>query len=180
MSESDYTELARSGIIPEDEGPDYARGGCFGSAKAKTPSVWALRRKILPELIDQIRALSTGPEMASVRADISACASGHGVDAETMSELQARSADGVPGGRAALKACAHIWHEGKNLARTKLENTLAKTVYAARLERQRSAYDGVLDKIAADTSFIAYIVAAADEARPRLEAAERLAGIADE
>jgi len=45
---------------------------------------------------------------------------------------------------------------------------------------QGSAYDGVLDKIAADTSFIAYIVAAADEARPRLEAAERLAGIADE
>ncbi len=180
VSESDYTDYARSGIIPEGEGPDYARGGCFGSAKAKIPSVWALRREILPELIDRRRALSTGPEMAGVRAELSACASGHGVDAETMSELQARSADGAPGGRAALKACGDIWREGISLARTKLDNTLAKTVYAARLQRQRSAYDGVLDKIAVDTGFIAYIVAAADEARPRLEAAERLAGIADE
>lgn len=168
ISKTALDNYTSTGMLPEGAEEDYARGGCVGSAKASIPGLWALRRQVMPALQKDISKLSESQGMADTRSTFSECTKKYKIAANSMAQLENEIVGGTSGAAEALRDCESIWIEGMSLARSKLENSFAKAAYADDFKRQKLQYENIMQTIANDSSFIAYIIPATDEARTRL------------
>ena len=157
------TSERNGGLIPRGAPDDFMFGGCVGQAEDEIPYVWALKRKLSPEINAQIRALSDNPKLSNTRKELSDCAAQYSVDAQTMAELELSYIQGIEGASQAVENCEEIWREGMYQARVDIEDSLLTSVYADEIKEHSLKYENAVEQIKSDKEFVAYILAALAE-----------------
>lgn len=168
-----WDEAMDTGEVPHD---DFGYGGCVGEAQDTVGSVWTARLGMEPEF-EQLRdEIAASAQLESTREEYATCTAEAGVRAEGPDELEealATAEEAVLNGDAssldsgevsddieaiddAAQACNDVWAEGYQLAELSAAEALVER-NAEVLTAQAEQYAGVLEDIAADDEFTAYL-----------------------
>lgn len=141
---------------------DGGWGGCMGRADASSPSIWDARHHLLPLYVEFRRSLAASPDLAKARDEYAACAAQQGVIADRPGALDQLAAAGrideALAGKVA-SGCEPGWVAAAAPGETKLAEAFISE-HREELAVVKRRYEGVLDRIAKDDGFAAFLATA--------------------
>ncbi len=154
-SAADFDAVDGEGALPAGR-DDFATGGCFGAAWDAVPGVYALKRDLAGDL-------------AEARQAAGSAAITDGACAGTPSEqaMDEAAAAGAPLAEPGAACAAQLAAAAKS-ARVAAENDVF-AAHAARLGQHAAAYSGVMDRIATDAGFQAFLGGVANDLAAEIE-----------
>ncbi|MGE5102919.1 MAG: hypothetical protein ACM3SX_23275 [Deltaproteobacteria bacterium] len=159
-SASDMKSLAHTGQIPPGASENFAQGGCRGAANAAIGSVWTLKWNLAEEFDGVRRDIAASPQIAAAMNAFNDCAQRtSGISAHGPADIDALAASGAgdPAGLAAVvKTCTGIWTEGYRSAQAVVLAQFERRNIGV-LQADQARYQGVMQDIAADSEFTAYL-----------------------
>lgn len=162
---ADIDEANRDGRIPAHRGPDFATGGCFGDAQAAIPGIWQQPRRLEPEFERMRQEIAADPAIERAKQEYATCSEraggirllGPGALDEFVAEAEAAGQKIDYAELELIDArCMPAWVAGYRQAEIRAAERFAER-NSALLDGQAQRYADVLEEIASDEAFRAYI-----------------------